>query len=223
MIANSIFPTPWDANAFSINCFEITKVSDEALAHAATTPGHYTIKVEPLTDKALLHQYGFYYTDTLIEPVCMAGQLISHHNPDCSIATEMDLKDLLPMCDGSFQHGRFHRDFNLSNEAADQRYKQWLTQLYRENEVIGLYYQQCLAGFIAHKDGKLLLHTISNEFRGQGLAKYFWSETAEQLFSFGINEIRSSVSSTNLPVLNLYASLGFRFYNAVDIYHRLTR
>jgi len=223
MTTNSIQPTPWDTEAFGINCFEITNTSEKVLAHAANTPGHYSIKLDPLADKELLQRYGFYYTDTLIEPVCHSGQLIKHLNPECTFAINVNLDDLLPMCDSSFLHGRFHRDFNLTSRQADQRYKQWLKQIYHENEVFGLYYRKELAGFIAHNKGNLLLHTISSEFRGQRLAKSLWSSVCHHLFLNGISEIRSSVSAANLPVVNLYSSLGFRFQNSVDIYHKLTR
>lgn len=220
---HSITPAPWDAQVFGIPCFEITAYTEETLATATASPGHYTIKVDPLADKTLLQQYGFYYTDTLIEPVCRTDRLIIHRHADCSIRTETSLDELLPICDNTFLHGRFHRDFNLSLQAADQRYKQWLSQLHRQDEVFGLYYKGAIAGFIAHRQGNLLLHAIDHTYRGQGLAKYFWSDVCNRLFDTGIAEIRSSVSAANLAVLNLYASLGFSFHHATDIYHRLTR
>lgn len=204
-------------------CFEITAYTQEALATAAASPGHYTIKVDPLADKALLHQYGFYYTDTLIEPACRIEQFIPHRHAGCSSRTDTPLEELLPICEHTFLHGRFHRDFNLSLQQADQRYKQWLSQLHHEGKVFGLYYRGNIAGFIAHSQGNLLLHAVSHAYRGQGLAKYFWSDVCSQLFDSGITDIRSSVSAANLAVLNLYASLGFRFHHAKDIYHRLTR
>jgi len=222
MSIDNIHPTPWDTKAFGLNCFEITELSEQTLAHASANPGHYTIKVDPLADKELLHRFGFYYTDTLIEPVCFSETLINHYNPDCTITNNVELDLLLPMCDNSFLHGRFHRDFNLPDAFADQRYKQWLSQIYVEHEVFGLYFQKQLAGFIAHNNGNLLLHTVSSEFRGKALAKFFWSAVCRHLFQQGIKEIRSSISATNLPVLNLYVSLGFRFRNSDDIYHRKT-
>ena len=57
--------------------------------------------------------------------------------------------------------------------------------------------------------------------RGRGLAKYFWSAVCRHLFEQGQAEIRSSISFTNIAVINLYSSLGFRFRKPVDIYHRV--
>jgi len=218
----SIRPAPWDTAVFGIDCFDISDAHEDALSHAATHTGHYTAKVDPLADKALLHRYGFYYTDTLIEPRCLADRWQPVLDSHASIATDVALDLLLPMCDSSFLHGRFHRDFNLPADRADQRYKQWLGQLHQADDVLGLYYDHKLAGFMACNGGKLLLHTINKEHRGRGLARSLWSCAIDSLFANGTSEVRSSISAANMPVLNLYASLGFRFEKPVDIYHRLT-
>ena len=215
-------PCPWDSRVFAIPCFDIPELSEASLAHANSHPGHYSIKVDPLADKQLLHTYGFYYTDTLIEPACKPAQLQRHSHPDCTVSDAVLLPEVLALCDQTFLHGRFHRDFNLSAQLADQRYKQWLKQMYDKQQVTGLYYRGTLAGFIAHDDGALLLHAMGSDFRGRGLARYFWATLCDHLFDSGITAIHSSVSAANLAVLNLYASLGFRFSHAVDVYHKLT-
>lgn len=214
--------SPWDESVFNMPCYEIIDPNAQALHATSTHRGHYTVKVDPLADKALLHQFKFYYTDTLIEPYCKQAHFIIHPHPDVSITKDCSLSELLSMCDNSFLHGRFHRDFNLPKTQADQRYKQWLGQLHAKQHVFALYYTGLLAGFIACDHGNLLLHVIDRRFRGRGLAKYMWSAVIEELFKQGEQEIRSSISAANLAVLNLYASLGFRFDRAQDIYHKLT-
>ena len=59
------------------------------------------------------------------------------------------------------------------------------------------------------------------KYRGQGLAKFWWSLVCCRLFADGFDEVSSSVSAANLAVLNLYASLGFKFKEATDVYHKL--
>jgi ribosomal protein S18 acetylase RimI-like enzyme len=214
---------PWDRAVFGVPCFEITRPDEAALSKASCTPGHYTVKVDPLADASALERHGFYYTGSLISPRCDQAHFAAHAHPDVSVDAHVQLSEILPMCDNSFDHGRFHRDFNLPAEAATRRYKQWLAQLHAANSVIGLRYQQQTAAFIAHNDGSLLLHAMQADFRGQGLAKYLWSAAIQDIFSQGAREIRSSISPVNLAALNLYASLGFRFDGAQDVYHRLTR
>lgn len=213
--------TPWDAAAFGIHTAEIVEYSDAALRHAAQIPGHYTIKVDPLANKRLLHEYGFYYCDTLIEPYCTAGKLRTFAHPDATIGKEADWQALLPICHGAFAHGRFHRDFNLDNACADLRYDNWLRQLYEKDAVYGLFWRGELAGFIAHAGNNLVLHTVTESQRGKGRAKYWWGAVSAELLAASHAEVKSSISAANLAALNLYASLGFSFRHPLDVYHLL--
>lgn len=213
--------TPWDTTAFGMPTWELLEYSEVALQQAAQTRGHHTIKVDPLADKRLLHEYGFYYCDTLIEPRCKAAQLRSAHHPDATISKAVVAGQVLLVCHGAFMHGRFHRDFNMSKAAADLRYDNWLKQLLEAQQVYGLYWQGTLAGFIGYNDNTLVLHALKEEYRGKGLSKYWWSGVCGALLANGHDEVKSSISAINLAVLNLYASLGFSFKNPQDIYQRL--
>ena len=53
------------------------------------------------------------------------------------------------------------------------------------------------------------------------MAKYFWSKACQAMFKLGYKEIISSISTSNVAVLNLYTSLGFKFKNVQDVYHLL--
>lgn len=216
-----ITPTPWDSVAFGMPTWEVPVYSAESLIHAESIVGHQTIRVDPLANKKLLHEHGFYYCDTLITPTCKANRLRPVFHPDATI-----LKLVEDCCDvesfhGIFAHGRFHRDFNLPVTAADVRYTNWLKQLVANQQVYGLYWKGVLAGFIGYNGSALLLHAVSEEFRGQGLAKYWWSDVCQELIQQGQIEITSSISAANVAVLNLYASLGFSFTKPQDIYHRV--
>ena len=217
----TIKDTPWDAAAFGMHTAEIVEYSDAALQHALQMPGHYTIKVDPLADKRLLHEQGFYYCDTLIEPYCAAPNLKSVTHPNATISKQTDWKGLLTICHGAFTHGRFHRDFNLDKAHADLRYDNWLRQLYENDAVYGLLWCGELAGFIAHSDNKLVLHAVDESHRGKGRAKYGWSAVSAELLAAGHTEVESSISAANLAALNLYASLCFSFRHPLDVYHRL--
>ena len=216
-------PTPWDEAVFGIPTWELKEHSEAALIAAQATKGHHTVRVKPLSDTALLARYGFYYCDTLIEPYCKAGDLVAVKRSEATISKDVDGQRALEVCHGAFSHGRFHRDHNLSRDAADNRYDRWLRQLLNDGLVYGLYWNGGLEGFIGCQNDKLLLHALSERMRGKGLAKYWWSAVCEDLYAEGRDEITSSISASNLSVLNLYASLGFRFRQPIDVYHRLTR
>jgi len=219
--ANHITPTPWDARAFGLATFEIQTLSASVLADCLAQPGHYTLKVDPLADKRLLHQFGFYYCDTLIEPYCRSERLIAYVHEQVSVDRSTPLADLLAIGHGAFEHGRFHRDFNLPCDQADDRYDHWLADLHQAGNTLGLYLGSDLAGFFAIMGNRVVLHALSQTHRGKGLAKYFWSAGYRWLAAQGHPELTSSISAANMPVLNLYTSLGFRFRNPVDVYHCL--
>lgn len=213
--------TPWDTAAFGMPTWEVLEYSAFALQQAARTTGHHTLKVDPLADKRLLHESGFYYCDTLVEPYCGASRLRAVRHPDATISKRVDAEQVLDSCRGAFSHGRFHRDFNLTKAATDRRYDNWLKQLLEAQRVYGLYWQGELAGFIGYSENNLVLHALAENYRGKGLSKYWWSAVCSELLANGSAEVKSSISTTNLAVLNLYASLGFGFSNPKDVYHCL--
>lgn len=218
--ARPIERVPWDSAALGCDAWELASAEPKVLAQARA-PGHYTVRVDPRADKHALHEIGFYYCDTLVEPFCAAGEFKPQPHPAAGISRDTALEPLLAICRGAFQHGRFHRDFNVERARADLRYENWLRALHAAGKVYGLTWENEIAGFIAHEGGKLVLHALGEKHRGRGLARYLWSAVCVDLARQGEGELTSSISATNLAALNLYVSLGFRFRNAVDVYHRV--
>jgi GNAT superfamily N-acetyltransferase len=214
-----IEPAPWDRPALGVDSFEVTAATPEAMTQVRQAPGHYSIKVDPLASKKLLHESGFYYCDTLVEPHCTPKDFVAHRSPEASVTRDVALAPVLAICHGAFAHGRFHRDFNVERARADARYDRWLAELHGKGQVYALHYGGALAGFVAVVGGKLVLHALAQSHRGRGLARYLWTALCETLFAGGAQEVSSSISFANLAALNLYAALGFRFRNPKDVYH----
>lgn len=215
--------TPWDSIVFGMPTYELPEPTEALLARATEVSGHFTVKVDPQASKALLHRYGFYYCDTLLVPVVSRERFRGAPDPRAGIDHAVSRDALVAICRDSFDFGRFHRDFQMPKAAADQRYVNWLLQLADRGEVFGLMWDGALAGFFACDGPRILLHAVAEEFRGRGLAKHLWTGACEALFAAGHPRLQSSVSAANLAIVNLYASLGFRYQQATDIYHRLTR
>jgi GNAT superfamily N-acetyltransferase len=218
--ARLIERTPWDCAALGCDAFELANAGPEAMAQVKA-PGHYTVRVEPLASKEILHRNGFYYCDTLAEPYCPSGQLKALPHPAAGFDLRPPLDPLLAICRDAFQHDRFHRDFNIERRLADRRYENWLKTLHAAGKVYGLTWEGGTAGFIAHEGGKLVLHALGGKYRGRGIAKHLWSSVCAELVRNGASELSSSISIANTAALNLYASLGFHFRNPVDVYHRV--
>lgn len=212
----------WDSAAFGRDCYEVTAPEEAALREAAVQPGHYAIKVDPLADKAALHRHGFYYVDTLLEPHCARERFAGQRDGRMACTRDERLEDLLAICHGAFEHGRFHRDFNLPRAGADLRYDNWLRQVHAAGDAYGLRYDGALAGFVAVTGNRLVLHAMAPAFRGRGLARCLWTAVIDGLFAQGHAEVSSSISAANLAAVNLYQSLGFRLRHPLDVYHRWT-
>ena len=213
---------PWDCAALGCDAFELSHAAPEAMAQIKA-PGHYTVRVDPLASKEILLANGFYYCDTLIEPYCRSADIRGFRHSSAGFTATPSLGGLVAICRGAFRHGRFHRDFNVERRLADLRYENWLRALHEAGKVYGLTWEGEVAGFIAHEGGKLVLHALGERHRGRGLAKHLWSAVCEDLARQGVAELSSSISAVNTPALNLYAALGFRFRNPVDVYHRVIR
>jgi hypothetical protein len=62
-----VIATPWDSRTFGFNTFEIVYTSDVNLKKTLerifqeNRLGHYTVKLTPLNNKKILHEFGFYY------------------------------------------------------------------------------------------------------------------------------------------------------------------
>ncbi|HET7616298.1 MAG TPA: N-acetyltransferase [Bacillales bacterium] len=212
--------TPWDERAFGIATFALDNANIDTL-EMTDKPGHYTVKVDPLQSKKTLHEHGFYYCDTLMQPFLTEDRFQFYKNSLVGIDSDLSsLDELSAIANNVFRHDRFHRDFNLSASGAGKRYHNWLRQIHREGQVWPLKYDRRLAGFLASKGGHILLYGVKREFQSGGLSKYFWSEGCKKLFSEGHRELSTSVSASNLAMVNLVVSLGFRFREAVDVYHK---
>ena len=220
--AKLIERTPWDCAALGCDAFELASASPEAMAQVKA-PGHYTVRVDPLASKEILQRNGFYYCDTLTEPYCPSGQLRASSHPAAGFDLRPSLGPLLTICGEAFEHGRFHRDFNVERRLANLRYENWLKTLHAAGKVYGLAWEGATAGFIAHEGGKLVLHALDGKHRGRGIAKHLWSAVCADLVRNGAAELSSSISIANAAAINLYASLGFHFRNSVDVYHRVIR
>jgi len=218
---SKIIKVPWDTAALGIEAYEILDVSESTIAKAVKKQGHYTIRVDPLFPKKILHSYNFYYCDTLVEPYCSKDKFCCFEHEDVNISVQDQEYREFEKKEYSFFHGRFHRDFNIDNARADLRYELWFKELWRSGNVFTLKLQGDLCGFFAYKQNKIVLHAMRNKYRGRGLSKYLWTAACKRLFAGGYKELVSSISNTNLSALNLYISLGFRFRKPVDIYHRL--
>lgn len=218
---NYLEPTPWDKRNFHVETYELSAYTEEALSQTNDVEGHFTIKVDPFDNTELLRKYGFYYVDTLTEPVCKKENLQVFSREGISLTRDFDYGEIIQIAEEAFSTGRFHRDFNIPSFMADKRYMNWVNDLVEKDLIVALNFEGKLAGFFAHEGDKILLLGMKKEYRSKGLAKAFTSHCVQEQFKQGYDELRTSISPSNVASLNLFISLGFRLRSSTDVYHKL--
>jgi len=220
-LSSYLSPTPWDKRTFKIDTYQLTDASDQALKETNNIHGHFTLKVNPLKNPKNFIETGFYYMDSLIEPVCKKNDFQFFENNKVSLSQDYQKKEILQIAKDTFIHGRFHRDFNVPNSLADIRYMRWVEDLMEEKNLFALLYNGELAGFYGFDEDKVLLLGIKKEFQGMGLAKPFTSLGCKKQFEQGYSSLYTSISAANVASLNLFYSLGFKLKKTLDVYHKL--
>jgi len=220
----ALVATPWNTKCLGMDTFEIVELTREILESIESKSGHYTVRVDPLScDKQLLHEAGFYYCDTLVEQVILKNNYNYFDDNHITCIETDDAASCKEIILDLFQFDHFHRDFNIENATSDLRYLNWIDELCSKNSTYLFCYNGEIAGFIAFDKNKLFLAAIAKAYRGKGLAKYFLSSICNKIFADGYEHIFGFISFANVPVVNLYASLGARFRGAVDIYHKIVK
>lgn len=213
--------TPWDKRTFKIDTYELMDSDKKALNETTNVNGHFTLKVDPLENPKDILNSGFYYMDSLIEPVCKKNDFKIFDNKKISLSQNYQKSEILQIAKETFIHGRFHRDFNVPNSLADIRYMRWVDDLINENNLYALIYDGKLAGFYGFDQDKVLLLGIKKDFQGMGLAKPFTSMGCKKQFEQGYSSLYTSISAANVASLNLFYSLGFKSKKTLDVYHKL--
>ena len=176
---------------------------------------------ECLTESMLLEDHGFRFIEMMYAPELdlstfnidepVAQRAVAH-------ASEDDLPALLDIARTSFHNERFKMDPRLDPNVSDQRYQNWvassLCHATQELHVIcdG---ERRIAFFITEllNDGTCYWHlnAVAPDAQGQGYGRRVWLSMLHQAAIGGVRRVRTSIVARNHRVLNLYASLGFRF------------
>ena len=143
-----------------------------------------------------------------------------------SLAGSADQATLEHIADGGFPYGRFHQDPRIDSQMGDKRYSQWVANAFANSkqEVLKVTQNEAIVGFFVNEypDAQSTfwsLTAISREFRGASIGKRVWKAMIAREKSNHRQTISTSISSHNIPVMNLYVSLGFRFPAPVVTLH----
>lgn len=192
------------------------------------------------TAQHVLAAHGFMFAETALSPYCRISHNSTLHAfrtdrqawlPRRSRNSELEIGLLertsateqaavSRIAGESFNSDRFHLDPNCPPGAADRRYVLWVEDLLRSDATFHLI--RCrgeIIGFLVRTGQRLLLAGFARKYAMSGLGDFFWLSVLDAMASDGIELATTQISANNLPVLNMYARLGFKFRDATALFH----
>lgn len=132
-----------------------------------------------------------------------------------------DREAILRIARSAFAFGRYHGDPGFPRDLANRRYAEWIKNaldsvnpddhvfvLGRPNAVVGFIHAAICDG---HADLRLAAADPENQSGFAGFALY--SETLWAVEALGARSASTRISAANIRVMNLYAFLGYRFFD----------
>ena len=185
---------------------------------------------ERLAESAALEEHGFRFIETVLVP--RLGPLKDLDPPrrtiDVEEASAADLDAIEAIASTVFTTGRFLLDRRLDPELSHRRYANWVRTSFADarHTVLKAEVAGDLVGFfiVEHRsDGGVYWHltAMAPRWQGQGLGLSVWRTMLLRHRAEGATSVETTISGHNLPVLNLYARLGFSFASSQMTFHRL--
>lgn len=182
-----------------------------------------------LRDSFFLQEMGFRFVEMVIQPE-KAGLEAFYEKDDCiRLQTgfhEHFLEKALQIAESAFVSERFYHDPCLGPSLSGKRYKGWLENSLNNpaQELKYILHKENLIGFFLTEDKTdqdcyWHLTAISPEYQGCGLGKKAWTAMISDAAKRGMVSIKTTIAVRNTKVLNLYASLGFRFAEPQMTFH----
>lgn len=222
--------------------FDALKRTIERL-HRAHTSFFISTRIEKssLVYAAELERLGFYLIECVVTPFMrlQRNEILTkfHKHPMEVVPRKYRVKDLefvivdrqkhfpadrlRTIARESFSDDRFHLDYQCPKSIADRRFSYWVDDLLSDQHVmIGvLTLEGDSIGFMAFKENCLILAGFAKRYIKSGLGDFLWLSTCQVLQERGYHLVETHISINNLPVLNLYARLGFKFKETQYSFH----
>lgn len=220
-----------------IEVFNLSRVSAiEDAANSESSPKGYALmsaRVDSDHSSRIdaLQEQGFLVREVSLHPVLLRSHAkkLTENSIDVVVqeATGLDLEPLSKIAASSFQISRFHREPQVSNSSANNRFANWvatslsnpshtvLNAMNDSGEILGF--------FIISFENRIatwLLTVMSSDYKESGVTKKLWSKMIEECWERGATRIETTISTDNLKVVGLYPTLGFRFEKTSWVLHK---
>ena len=185
---------------------------------------------EFLRESMVLENVGFKFIETILHPFTdrlYEKEFVSDKSILIEEAKEGELVNLSKIAQISFKSDRLTVDYRIPENCSGIRYKNWLLSCknHSHQKVYKFSKNKKIVGFfIVEEDFTLRnaywnLTAISPKYQGKGLGRKCWEAMLSYYQSLNFNEVSTTISARNSPVLNLYSKLNFRFRNPEMTFH----
>lgn len=227
---------PWDTESFGVPVAQIVhiEVRDPSQAAADVRPlGDWLVRHgvrlascrldhSCVRESFLLESIGFRF----VEMVYAMQKDIRVERTDVpdrlgmrwDVALPGDLSELRRVAAAAFVTGRWNVDWRVGEELAGRRYADWVGRslLDPRHEVLKAVIEDQLAGFFVVESKPDLsaywhLTAVAPEFQGRGVGRAMWQSMVRRHAAAGVEFARTTIAARNLPVVNLYAKLGWSY------------
>ena len=199
-------------------------VLDEAV-DALPVEGLVTTKVsaDDVSAGHALEELGFRLVATQLR---LASSSVSAHATDVGVefASADDEDRVADVAGRAFAYSRFHTDPAIRREVADRIKREWARAFFtgaRGDFMIVARDAGSIIGFLQlfHRDERLVIDLIgiAEDHRGRGVGAALIAFAAEHCRPYGVMDV--GTQAANVPSLRLYMRLGFRPYEAANVFH----
>lgn len=238
------FLVPWDTEIFG---FPVAQISRLELADDADPAGvlrdfdgwcaDHDVRLvscrldhRQLRASMALEEVGFRFLEMVVEPRfdLVDGGAAPDRELLIGDATPGDLVAIEEIAYSAFTTGRFLLDPRLPSELSRRRYAAWVRSSFerpdhtvlkaeRDGELVGFFIVE------RRRDGSVYWHltAVAPGWQGKGIGSTLWRAMLLRHRTEGATSVSTTISGHNVPALNLYARLGFRFTSAQMTFHRL--
>lgn len=237
--------TPWDTSSFgfAVGQIDAMECRERTVSPALVQPFFQwldandvrlvscRLRYDQLIESMLLEDCGFRFVETVLHPYV---DLSTYHceglqdtNISVAPAETSDIATLEVIAAKAFVHGRIHMDPRLGSELGGRRYSRWVrTSLEHPSQrllkitddagvILGLFITEACQNRSVYWH----LTAIAPEQQGRGYGQRIWRAMLARHAQEGMQLVRTTITAGNVPVLNLYSKLGFRFLPPESTFH----
>jgi GNAT superfamily N-acetyltransferase len=180
-----------------------------------------------LVESGFLESVGFRFVELNYRPRCTGlGEVCADPAMTVETASAADEAEVTAIAGATFQSGRFYLDPQLGPAISHRRFAGWVAGAFcnPQQRVLVCRMEGQIIGFLVDEHLGVEQRTWSltglvPDRRGLGLGRRMFESILAYNQAEGIREVVTSISSQNVVIFNLLASLGFRFPAPQSTFH----